>query len=505
MEANSSNPAPGGRVTDRTPDDPFGGPRVEAHPILDSLAVSFGARAIDGAKAFGATSLPPIADAFPGALTPVPLGPGEGADGRLTLDLKEGAPIDSVGSDTPVRVTTQAMDHDSAKSGDDVLLVGFDGESGMYLPMGFGAAGETGVEWAVTRLPSGQRDAPGGKSIGGALSMLALKLGASKIGLDNPYPLLRSAHAVKAERGGFRAEYDSDGATALQTRVASAQRIAVLAHGFTGDTRNMIAALPALDTFAPNRAGYDLVLAFDYETINTRIQDSALALKEKLAAIGLAPGHGKTVHLIAHSLGTQVSRWFIEREDGREIVTKAVLLGPPNDGTPLAAMQELLTVVVGLGLNGLLSVVAPWATLVWAIRALTSLVAGFEKIDTTLDQLKPGSDFYRDLNRSDDPGIPYRVIIGNTFKIQARPIDPKDSAGALLRQVFSENTRNRLLSLVFANQPNDLAISLASAERLATITPSRVPNPKTNTVACDHLSYFSSPAGLAALAAAVAD
>lgn len=480
------------------------GLRIEAHPILESLRVSVGPAASNGAKALGEVSLPPIADAYPGALTPVSLVTGMGDDGAiLTLDLKRGAPVDSVNANTPIRINTATGA--GGASGETLLLVGFDAASGMYLPMGLGTTLDDRIDFAVTQLPREQGDAPGGKSLGGALSMLALKLGADKVGLENPYPLLRSARAIKAGRGRSETQYDDDGVSALQARVAGAQRIAVLAHGFTGDTRNMVAALPGLGLYTPGWKGYDLVLAYDYENVNTRIQDSALTLNERLAAVGLGPGHAKTVHLIAHSLGTQVTRWFIEREGGAKIVQKAVLLGPPNDGTPLAAMQEWLAFAVGLGLNGLLTAVAPWTAFVWAVRALSSLVAGFEKIDTTLDQLKPKSDFFKDLNRSDDPGIPYHIIIGDTGRIKPRPADPRDGVGAVFRQVFSQSTRNRLMSLAFANQANDLAISLSSAERVATLTPGRSPRPQVTTVACDHLSYFSDPAGLSALAGALAD
>ena len=38
---------------------------------------------------------------------------------------------------------------------------------------------------------------------------------------------------------------------------------------------------------------------------------------------------------------------FIEREGGGEVVSKAVLVGPPNNGTPWAKLEDWA--IVGLG------------------------------------------------------------------------------------------------------------------------------------------------------------
>jgi hypothetical protein len=205
-----------------------------------------------------------------------------------------------------------------------------------------------------------------------------------------------------------------------------------------------------------------------------------------------------------------VCRWFIEREGGSQVVSKLVLMGPPNEGTPLAVLQEWATSLITLGLNGLLAVANPAAALVGLAGFVTAALAGFERIDTTLDQLRLNSEFYKDLNRSPDPGVPYHVVIGSTREITpaARPIAPAATPGQAFAQaaarVFSPRVVHRLLSVAFANQPNDMAISVKSAEAVTRLKPERKPAPNVTVVECDHISYFSTPVGLKALGAALA-
>ena len=79
---------------------------------------------------------------------------------------------------------------------------------------------------------------------------------------------------------------------------------------------------------------YDLVLTFDYENLQDPIAETARALKERLAAVGLGADHGKSVDVVAHSMGGLVSRWFIEREGGNRAIQRLIMLGTPNGGSP---------------------------------------------------------------------------------------------------------------------------------------------------------------------------
>ncbi len=92
---------------------------------------------------------------------------------------------------------------------------------------------------------------------------------------------------------------------------------------------------------------YDLVLTFDYENLNTTIEENGRLLKERLEAAGLGSGHGKTLDIAAHSMGGLVSRWFIEREGGNQVVRRLVMLGTPNGGSPWPKVVDWATVALG--------------------------------------------------------------------------------------------------------------------------------------------------------------
>ncbi|MFM6282490.1 MAG: esterase/lipase family protein, partial [Dolichospermum sp.] len=172
---------------------------------------------------------------------------------------------------------------------------------------------------------------------------------------------------------------------------------------------------------------YDLVLTFDYENINTDIPEIARILKKKLEDVDLKANHRKVLHIVAHSMGGLVSRWFIEREGGNQVVQHLVMLGTPNAGSPWPTVQDIATVALGIGLNSL-------STVAWPVKVLGGLVSGLEAVDVTLDQMKPSSPFLRTLAASPDPGIPYSVIAGNTSIMRA----------ALVAEGKKESTFQRL-------------------------------------------------------------
>ena len=296
----------------------------------------------------------------------------------------------------------------------------------------------------------------------------------------------------------------------MTEKVKAAKRILLYIHGFTGDTRGMVASSRGLPYPVPNPPPaladqYDLILAYDYESINTSVEKTAIKLKEHLAAVGLAAGHKKTLHVVAHSLGSLVTRWFIEREGGRKVVSKAVLVGPPNNGTPWAKLEDWAIVGLGMAINGLAAAIWPPAAIPALIGTLSTLVAGVEKVDTTLDQLKPGSDFYTILNASEDPKVPYAVIAGNTEKIHAASPETAQAEQALLERLVerlaSSLTRKSIADLVFFGKPNDTSISV---ESMISLPAGRKPAASVHEIACDHVSYFTTEVGLKTLAAALA-
>jgi pimeloyl-ACP methyl ester carboxylesterase len=240
---------------------------------------------------------------------------------------------------------------------------------------------------------------------------------------------------------------------------------------------------------------YDLVLTFDYENLHDPISTTARALKDRLAAIGLGPDHGKQLDIVAHSMGGLVSRWFIERESGHRVVRRLIMLGTPNGGSPWSRVQDWATTALTIGLNELSKVC-------WPAAVLAGLVRGIEAVDVTLDQMLPDSAFLRELNASPDPKVPYVLIAGDTSLIPASAGDAerRSSLRRLLARLWSNRTKYDLADMFFGGAENDVAVSVASMRHT---TVPREPTCDVRTIACDHMSYFHHPEGLRAIASVI--
>ena len=236
----------------------------------------------------------------------------------------------------------------------------------------------------------------------------------------------------------------------------------------------------------PLAGQYDLILSFDYESINTTIQQTARDLKEKLATVGLGPGQGEMLHIVAHSMGGLVSRWFIEREGGNLIVQHLVMLGTPNGGSPWPRLQNWATATLALALNGL-------TAMVWPAAALGSLVAAIERVNVALDQMIAGSEFLTELATSPDPKVAYTLIAGDTAIKLAAPPQPELGGMNLVQRLLGRLSAADVLR-VAADQvffaPNDIAVSVSSMTRLGA---DRIPALAVQPAACDQHVLFPRP------------
>jgi pimeloyl-ACP methyl ester carboxylesterase len=238
------------------------------------------------------------------------------------------------------------------------------------------------------------------------------------------------------------------------------------------------------------------VLTFDYENLNTSIEQNGRLLKAKLEAVGLGPGHGKTLEIAAHSMGGLVSRWFIEREGGNQVVQRLVMLGTPNGGSPWPRVFDWATVALGLALNHL-------TVIAWPATAVAGLAAWMENPTVALNEMLTNAPVLAELNKSPDPGIPYHLVAGNTSLIPAAVAAPDGGTAStsplprLLTRLTSPELLHKVANPFFLDQENDVAVSVASME---TIAAGRKQPLKVSPVACDHMSYFRDPEGLKVLA-----
>lgn len=384
---------------------------------------------------------------------------------------------------------------DSAVEADELLVpVGYDTATGLYYPLGMM---ESDSLLRLDELPEATPESS--RSLGGSIKIFFLKTTARLLGHTYDYPQLAvaSLQADETQPMGLRVVYEKNAAS-VAAAVGSARSIALFIHGIIGDTSESPKALAlARDSAGQELAKrYDLVLTFDYENLNDPIAVTARHFKEKLVLAGLGPGHGKVLHVFAHSMGGLVSRWMIEREGGHAMVSHLFQLGTPNLGSPWSSVYQLASVLLTKAINGS-ALLKPWLT------SLRLLGKWADKLFFTLQEMHEDSDFLRQqLNTAvPDPGIPYSIIAGNTQLIP-RPVD--DAEDKLLEKVLRRFHGIHYVALdkLLFRSPNDIAVSVEHCQKFPGAE-TRLYPPTVAMAACDHMSYFADPDGLAKLAALV--
>ena len=434
--------------------------------------------------------VPPILREDPEVIRPFQFTTSRGTDpGLSVLELSNVADHTVVTPDAPLKLLVDAPLADNEY----LLPVGYDGE--FYLPLGRGKPtvdGKTEIELERLPVPVSQ----GERSLIGSISIFFQKVISQGLGRKFKYPILAVAEVGEDKK----VTYNRDEADVRQ-QVANAQRIALYIHGIIGDTESLVSTIkqPVLELDGQERSIselYDLVFTFDYENLNTTIEQNAQHLKRRLTDVGLSDNHGKELHIIAHSMGGLVSRWFIEREGGNQVVQHLIMLGTPNAGSPWSVVEDWVKLTLGIALNGLSTIAPP-------VKVVGTLMGTLEKnIGVSLAQMNPASDFLNSLAASDDPGIPYSIIAGNTSIIPAALEQQAEKKSILER--LQQRLFKKVVELPFFGEPNDIAVKVDSIKSIPT---GRSHPPHIQEVPCDHMSYFlnkPTEVGLQALVAAIA-
>jgi hypothetical protein len=262
------------------------------------------------------------------------------------------------------------------------------------------------------------------------------------------------------------------------------QRVALIVHGFNSEAKWLASAiLPFLEA---NGIVYDHYLAFDYETFNTRISENGVTLTNLMRAAGFGPDDQVHLDVFAHSMGTQVVRTMVELQGGDEFVDRCFLAGPPNMGTRLAELKRLVPWIGTLLLNQA-GPTPPAVIASWALKKVTNDAVGG-------DDLRPSSDFYKQLNETDKPAkVPYYILAGrhdlsteykNVWDRLAKTLVGAADAG--LDTFFGDQhdmviNVQSMLKVRNGNYPLDLL--------------------ETQVIPCNHFDYFNSQEGQAKLLA----
>jgi pimeloyl-ACP methyl ester carboxylesterase len=494
---------------------------LEPHPVLNANArlstLNQLSRDLTD-KTYGNRLVPDILRQDPEFSQPLQFTTARGQDPGLSVLELEVENYEAVTPQQPLRLTLEMP----LEKGEFILPIAFDGEH--YLPLGYSKVAEGGTRGGKSTSTDGTRAAgfttstrnlnaktqiilerlpnpsletvegtPNARSLFGAVKILFQKLKSDLLGTKFDYPILAAVTVPDDAQVSFDKCYETD-TQKVKAKVKDAKRILLYVHGIVGDTLGLVVSaqlgkVKQADAETPLKNHYDLILAFDYESIKTKIEDNAGLLKKRLEEVGLGEGHGKTLHVVAHSMGGLVSRWFTEREGGNKIVERLVMLGTPNAGSPWPSVEDWATTMLTVGLNGLSS--AHWTTATLA-KLGGILGAALEHVDVALDQMKAKSDFLEELSKSEDPGIPYSIIAGNTSLLEAENLLQKlklKGFEALTQFLFHES--------------NDMAVGVTSVN---SVEMKRSPKPITGeAVASDHTSYFKIEESLKKLITALAE
>ena len=422
-----------------------------------------------------------------------------GTGGCLNMLELNIAKTDLAQVDAKNPITIQLPD----KLNEDEYLIPYSFDGDYYLPVGFAQKNPDGsTNIAIERLvPSklvsgsendGSLDGTSGKTRGlfSTIRIVFQKIVGQKLGWGYDYPKLV---AVERDPQTQAAVYSNLTHLEIAAKLKNFKKILVVLHGFTGETRTQFlpstggSGSPLLDL--ADKHGYQMILAYDYDSLNTPIKETAQALKTKLAAAGIGQGHGKTVHLMAHSMGGVVARWFIENEGGNTIINHLIMVGTPNGGTPWPNVLDMLKLAASFALNKITLPGIPVAIIGWLLDK-AKLVGD---VDVVTNDLKTKSVFMDELANSPDPALPYTIIAGNTKLINTN--NQKQIKGLMDRLNLPGLANKTITSLLFGSD-NDLVVSKAS---MGAVPGTRNPLPQLNEAACDHLSYYQSEAGLTAI------
>jgi pimeloyl-ACP methyl ester carboxylesterase len=387
----------------------------------------------------------------------------------------------SISPKNPLKIKLNTIKEDEI-----VLPFAFDAETSLYLPLGM--QDENGMI-QIHHLPEGKTDGVERGLLGSAAS--AVKIYFKKI--IKPilgkydYPLLRMA-VFKRDTEDFTYE---DKIETIKKKVDKAQNILLIVHGLIGSTSDHTKGLARAAKTKGKKGiigNYDMVLTFDYESLNTPLETTANDLEKRLLELGLKKGMGKRLDVMAHSMGGLVTRFFVEKGGGQSFVKNVYLFGVPNNGSHLAELRDMIAYGITLAVNGF-TVFQPY------VLPLSLLSKGLSKLMVTISQLNPNSPFIADLNNAPDTGIPYYTTAGNIELLKDKNPQQHRFYQKVIKSV--KRTPDELVNRLFG-EPNDLAVQVSSVKSVGKQT-----NVRFKEIACDHYSFFEAPEGLEALAEVV--
>lgn len=351
-----------------------------------------------------------------------------------------------------------------------VVAMGFDAATGLYFPTGFeNEAGELEIFTLPEPASTGQR------SLKGAVTLFLKKIINPITQSTTTDELFKLRIPIIPEDLTKPTTYESD-KEKIKAEIAKAKKIILFAHGIIGDTTDQVKVLRRMS----KDFSYDLVLAFDYESLGTDIDEIARQYKAQLESVGLGAHHGKELHCVVHSMGGLIHRYFIEQDDGDKVVTQLIMLGTPNNGSEIAHVTTYAT----LGLVAAVNFTCAYFGAPAKVREVATFATKYvgTRAFNTLSQMNPEGDFIKKLNQNGMPdNVPYHIVAGDIFAIDAK------LAGSGFFDRIIDKAERKFGQLVY-KESNDIAVRIKSIKEVKKVATDCVFD-----IATDHMSYFIAP------------
>ena len=151
------------------------------------------------------------------------------------------------------------------------------------------------------------------------------------------YPLgLVTGAAARSSRRHDLAGLSPEQRGLVHHGVAAAETPILLVHGIV-DNHSIFALLQR----ALRRRGFATVSSYDYGLLTRDIPTAARLLGEAVEKLAANSGY-EQVHVIGHSLGGLIARYYVQRLGGHARVHTLVTLGTPHSGTEVARPLQML-------------------------------------------------------------------------------------------------------------------------------------------------------------------
>jgi hypothetical protein len=278
----------------------------------------------------------------------------------------------------------------------------------------------------------------------------------------------------------------------------------------TGEEWRSLGAGPSLwfvhGTFSTSQAGFGglpdatlrelhdryggRVAAFDHHSLSVSPLDNVDALAE------LVPdGVSITADIVAHSRGGLVGRALSGEGGARSPVSvrRAVYVGTPNHGTPLASPEHMVSFVDRV--STMLNLVPDPTAVSDVLEAVLVVVKMVARVGLTalpgLASMDPKGDFLGDFNRGVDTGVVHHAI--------AADYEP----GGAVRRLVRHKVKDGLMDRVFQDSANDLVVPTSGVYEGSADVAFPIPEDRRlvfgPTDAVFHGGFFSQPATSEAL------